>query len=145
MTETAITIEADDDTEIVTADEIFDPAPWVKLIVFTRSMSLAEGTQAVTGVGFSPRLVLFQNGPATGTNSNYCSIGLSDGTTDCCLSFVLGTPTVYYRPAAGVSASGDSAYLDMTVDSFDADGFTVNWEKTGSPTGTATINALCFR
>jgi len=57
-------------------------SPGIKIGSFTRDMSLATGTQAVTGVGFKPRLVEFR---ALLTGTNLMSIGETDGTTSQCI------------------------------------------------------------
>ncbi len=115
------------------------PQGSTKIVVTTRDISLASGTQVVTGVGFRPtglRLLaavsnsLFQSqGFVDTTLGNrglyYYSVtpGWVDTTSSACLLF---------RTAAGDTYSGAvSAYGD--------DGFTITWTKGGTPTGTATI------
>ena len=59
-----------------------------KIVTFTRLLSLATGTQSITGVGFTPRLIQFQVGildnSATG---GWASAGESDGVSNYCLEF----------------------------------------------------------
>lgn len=40
---------------------------------------------------------------------------------------------------------GAGAHQKAVIKSYDADGFTLTWTKTGSPTGTAVLFFLCFR
>lgn len=118
-----------------------------KAISFTRDISLASGTQAVTGVGFKPRGIMFLSGTSAGT-ANIGSWGIDDGTTHLCNIWfnassangfaTSGAASIYANPVAGSAYQG-------AVQSFDSDGFTINWAKTGTPTGTLTVQALCFR
>ena len=112
---------------------------------FTRDQSTASGNQAITGVGFSPKGVIFLAGE-TGTSK--VSIGIdSQASRGAVFQNIPGgadffnTDTVnsiYLTNAAGVSYSGK-------VTSLDSDGFTVAWTKSGAASGTATINYLAFR
>lgn len=119
-----------------------------KLATFTRVLSVASGNQSVTGVGFMPRLIQFQTGISGG--ATWYSAGQSDGTTNTCIETALnsgGTLGSFIQPFAGVqrdNAAGTNLQTFVIV-TMDADGFTVAWTKTGSPTATATVNAICFR
>ena len=111
---------------------------------FTRDISTATGTQAVTGVGFQPRLIVFLNAGSGGTKM---SIGFDDGTSHQCLyqqsigsSFLIqGSYSIVMD-----QVSGSVNYLGL-VSAFGADGFTVSWTKTGAPTGTAAIPFIAIR
>jgi hypothetical protein len=113
------------------------------LVSFTRDLSAASGTQAITGVGFTPTAVLFVGGvggsgtwglvDSARTSGNLTNIGTT-------ISFTLNTSAITFFTEATASH-----FQQATVQSYDADGFTLSWTKTGSPTGTATMKALCFR
>lgn len=107
----------------------------VKVGTFTYDISTATGTKAVTGVGFSPRLLLL-----VAAKSPSASIGWIDGSAAGCIyNNSGGTTATWTSAAAGIHiehASG--ADNSATLSSFDADGFTLTMTKTGSPTGTAT-------
>lgn len=104
---------------------------------FTRDLSLASGTQAVTGVGFTPQSARFIF--AVNTDVRH-GMGFSVGTAHRCITVTTG-------PVAGVTASNSiyvtdasgSNYVVGYVSSWDASGFTITWTKVGSPTGTLTI------
>jgi hypothetical protein len=112
---------------------------------FTRDVSLAGGTQAVTGVGFRPRAVfLLANIASTAA----MSAGMAAGATNAVL-YDNGN-----NAAGTYNNNGTNAVLLLTasaqaatagVTSIDADGFTVTWAKSGSPTGTATVRYLALR
>ena len=108
-----------------------------KVGTFTRDVSLANGTQAITGVGFKPKIIeMFCSIPTTAA----ASVGFSDGTTH--ESIINRHPETANTWGAGtnllsmVTASSTEANAVLTT--FDADGFTVTWNKIASPTGTAT-------
>lgn len=112
---------------------------------FTRDVSLSGSTQAITGVGFTPSAILFiANVGTTGA----MSLGFASGTTN----------AVLYDNAANSAGTynnnGTNCILLLTaasqaatagVTSMDADGFTVTWGKSGSPTGTATVRYLALQ
>jgi hypothetical protein len=59
-----------------------------------------------------------------------------------------GTPTVnettsHFLFFADVAVATNNQTADIA--SYDSDGFTLSWTKTGSPTGTATVQIMCFR
>jgi hypothetical protein len=98
---------------------------------------LASGTQAITGVGFRPKAVVFF-GNVDSTPS--ASIGASDGTTGGSIAFQTGTAN--WRTlgtAINIFNTGASTEYTGDISSLDADGFTINWSKFSTPTGTATI------
>lgn len=113
-----------------------------KSITFTRDMTTATGTQAVTGVGFTPTAIIFlyaingtpQEGVGfadsskAGRNRNYLT---GPG-------WFVGTNAITASPSSGNYQTGD-------VSTYDSDGFTISWAKTGAPTGTLTVYALCLR
>lgn len=116
-----------------------------KVVSFTRDISTASGSQAVTGVGFKPTSVLMlatrsDSGTAGWSSSmadSALGTGIIAGNTDANVS--IGTVNILYGNQAGTTSySGALA-------SYDSDGFTLNWTKTGSPTGTLTVKALCLR
>lgn len=114
-----------------------------KIVTFTRVLSVVSGPQSVTGVGFVPRLIAFQTG-IPGAGLAWSSSGQADGTLNTCVED-LGTTNVLQPTLAGIQRDAAGNFQSFVLSSFDADGFTLNWTKTGTPTATATINALCFR
>ena len=117
---------------------------------FTRDISTADGTQAVTGVGFQPTHIIFHaniNNVAGGF-----SVGFDDGTTrrgsgidgDTANTFSDGSSTtdisILCRDVAGTSG----ASYEGSVTTLGADGFTITWNKIGSPTGSLVIYYMAF-
>lgn len=118
----------------------------VKCGFLQRDVSTASGTQAVTGVGFQPKALLaifsipetnmggiaITDFSSTGTQRlpNFAASptnGFFAGMTSSFISFLVSS-TVYYEGAVAA----------------DADGFTITWTKTGSPTGTGEIQYLAI-
>ena len=99
---------------------------------FTRAGDAATATGVgYTGVGFQP-IGLFVI-MANNTSVVEGSVGFSDGSTDYCIE--VGTGTVFAL-ANIVSFNDAYAFTDLqraVVASFDSDGFTLDWTKTGSP------------
>lgn len=116
-----------------------------KIGSFTRNTSLAGGTQAVTGVGFEPQIILFL---ACQDGSNEISIGFTDGTNNGCIARSASANLYYVSTAYSIrdieSSGATTTTYEGTV-AMDSDGFTVTWTKTASPTGTLTVLYLALR
>ena len=113
-----------------------------KLGSFTRDTSLASGTQAITGVGFSPKaVVLF----LVQDNTFEASWGFDNAAAKMCTLDYASAGNFYSTTSYSLyddDAAGD--YVG-SLSSLDSDGFTVNWTKIASPTGTVVIGYLAFR
>lgn len=112
-----------------------------KLISFTRDATLANSSVAYTGVGFQPTAVLTFSADSS-TNIGYN--GFSDSS--------LGQASLVFTTSPAISGTtviawgaSSAAYVTGQITSYDADGFTVSWVKTGAPGGTFTVKALCMR
>lgn len=105
---------------------------------FTYNLATASGTQVITGVGFTPKLINFFSSATPAA-----SWGVDDGITPRVM-------LVNDNGSAGAYASSASASIALfassgnfvigRVTAFGTNGFTITFTKTGSPTGTATIN-----
>ncbi len=115
-----------------------------KVISATRDMTAASGDVAYTGTGFTPTSI---DAIAVINTSASLSKGFSDSskTSECMLC--AGTSTTWYFNASliyiGTTVTTETQIAG--VKSYDSNGFTLTWTKTGSPTGTATLLFLCFR
>jgi len=101
----------------------------------------ASGDQVITGVGFLPKAVIVINGVA---HSAKVSIATSDGTTN---QGIMSKDNItadqwdnMSKVASTVHSSGNLA--QAVVKTFDADGMTLTWTKTGSPTGITQLECL---
>lgn len=112
-----------------------------KVVYATRDVSV-EGDQAITGVGFAPRAIMAM--AVIQTAAGKMSIGFAAATAAYSVmdyglvtagSYALAANPIKIFFGAGVSAQA-------VVKSWDADGFTFTWSKTGTPTGTVSWMAL---
>jgi len=117
--------------------------------VKTRDVSAASGSESFTGFGFSPKMVMITG--YLGTDTFLFSQGSASNTAPIasnqqCIAFDgAGIPTevaavVHFDPALG----GADRYTGI-VTAFGADGITIAWTKTGTPTGTAVYTITAFR
>lgn len=111
----------------------------VKVGTFTRDISLANGVQDVTGLGFTPTSVEIFGGLTPGNLGCWC---VSTSLTN------KGMITGYQATAGNLYGSVDyGAYISTGIDiasyaivTLIADGFRLTWSKTGSPAGICTFN-----
>lgn len=106
-----------------------------KVIITTRDTSLASGTQAITGAGFTPRGFTVQMTGASGEGGRYSS-GTYDGSSGIC--FYRNSSTGNFGQSGSYviivqDAAGATQYLGA-ISSLDSDGCTIAWTKVGSPT-----------
>lgn len=138
-----------EDAKIVTPKAIADAGVNTrlssKLISLTRDMTADSGDVSYTGVGFKPTSIIFFAEDSV-ENIACASWGFVDSSTTS-----RGIHQAFnnqYFPTNNVinllPDTGDSQIA--SVKSFDTDGFTLTWTKTGSPpAATANIYAICFR
>ena len=119
---------------------------------FTRNMTTAAGSQAVTGVGFKPRAIIFYSNRA---NTSDMAMGFTSIINTAADNYTQGV--VYDRNATSAGTYQNSTSYISVVDqgsgnthlgriaSMDSDGFTITWSKTGSPTGTLEITYLAIQ
>lgn len=134
---TAKLLGVGDGSGTVTFQDMPSSALQVKKGVFSRNLSLAEGEQQVSGVGFEADIIFF-----TSTfNSNHFVQGYDSGLEAILVSHHhswSGSGAV--MSGYSIFASADSSnYQRAKITSKDSDSFTVTWSKAGSPTGTAYI------
>lgn len=113
---------------------------------FTRDVAGGAGDVAYTGVGFVPTAIHFSymtiDGKCVGT-------GYVDSSKDM-VSYFSAQQAGY---TTGDSATDKCIYVSNAsgtnqqalLKTFDADGFTLTWNKTGSPTGTIHVIAMCYK
>lgn len=124
--------------------------------VTTYDISTASGTVVVTGVGFQPDLIEFHAFHAEGTGAAVqgCqSIGTYDriNATNKCAGFILDDDGSGYSAFTDsddcirIEDGSSNGRAEADVSAVSSDGFTLNWTKTSSPTGTAAIHYRCFK
>ncbi|MHB8109750.1 MAG: hypothetical protein ACYDHW_06930 [Syntrophorhabdaceae bacterium] len=120
-----------------------------KIITATRDLTAGAGDVAYTGVGFKPAGFIMA-GTASNNDLNEFTLGFAIGTgmANICL-FPRATPVWGMTTTRVViserGASDGSKNQTAIVKTMDADGFTLTWSKTSTPSGTLTMYILCFR
>lgn len=117
-----------------------------KIASFTRDMATASGNQAVTGIGFKPRLlVLFASCP---DEAGLFSLGFSDVATDMCIYGNRSAGTAFMAAdltnVIHIQKTAAADNYKGQINSFDADGWTVAWVRGGSIGGTVTVVGLAI-
>jgi hypothetical protein len=109
----------------------------------TRGMTAASGPVEYTGVGFTPKAILFMGASPVVANSS--SIGVATPLAD---GNLFNDNQVAFAGSAAaaimICTAAPNQRQDATVSVWGTDGFTLSWAKTGSPTGTAVIIYLAF-
>jgi hypothetical protein len=107
---------------------------------FTRDLTTASGSQAITGVGFVPKAVLFTMSVGGGARfSDGFDTQTARGST-----YTNGSATFNADARSIVALTSGSDFQYAQIATMDSDGFTLTWTKTGSPTGSATIKYLAI-
>lgn len=114
-----------------------------KVIASTRDMTAGTGSVAYTGVGFTPSTIHNQS-HIEGTK--FPSWGFSDS--------ALGQMSTNLRSDANWYGNSDKFITIDTaagaqqvgvISAYGADGFTIDWTKANSPTGTLQLYFLCYK
>ena len=105
----------------------------------------AIGDFATTGVGFKPQSIIFFTSPVTGSNTIYSSWGFDDAVNH--ESILMKSASNNHATSFSIFVGDGAAWdFEALVKSFDSDGFTLTYTKTGTPAaGTITIYYLAFR
>lgn len=113
-----------------------------KIISATRDLEAVSGAVAYTGVGFKPTALII-----------FACVFYSDAW---CITTMVGSGTIglhgytineHQTSTKGVlyTAGGRSYRQEYTIQSFDSDGFTIDWTKIGTPTGIADLRCFTIR
>ena len=94
----------------------------------------ASGDQAITGLGFTPKVVIFF-ARATGGTYQIQSSGFDDGTNHRCIYFLGTTVDVGKHDSFSILLYKDIGNVAYgVISSLDADGFTITWTLSGTLT-----------
>lgn len=102
-----------------------------KIGSFSRSLATASGSQVITGVGFLPRTVFFL-GTVVGA-AQAITIGFATASNSSCIAMFTDSATWISSSIACIFVI-DSTFANQnfaTITSFNADGFTLGWTKSG--------------
>ena len=110
----------------------------VNVGTFNIDLSTATGTSiSVTGVGFQPSKIFFYTGEAGNAGVGH-TVGVDDGSTRACI-YRNNVNNQQFTSSYSIKYDNGSNDQDIYVNSFDADGFTLNNTKVGSPSGTLNV------
>lgn len=115
-----------------------------KVGTLSRDLTAAGGDVSYTGVGFTPKAIIFFTALSGGLD--WGGWGFSDGTSH--VSIDREADAKFYPNTSNFAFTiGSSAgnYQKAIVKTFDADGFTLTWTKASSPTGTGVVLYLAIR
>lgn len=120
-------------TTTITADN-YPEAPRVAIGTITRVLSAASNSVAYTGLGFKPTSIEF-TGSVDTVNERFIGFaGLTgSGILNKCLTTDGSGANTTSSNCIKLIRSTASDYVTAVVASFDSDGFTLTWTKTGSP------------
>lgn len=142
---TAATMAArmtDNGTGTITRDNQPERA-FVKAGTFSRALDGASGGVAYTGVGFRPTSIEFT--AAVDSTNEFC-IGFADASGGRCLNSDAAGAKLSSAHAIRIIRDAAGKEQSAVLASFDADGFTLTWTKTGAPpANTLTINYVARR
>lgn len=116
-----------------------------KNINLTRSMTAVTGSVAYTGVGFKPSALVMLANIANTTSLAFAIV--DSGTNVQGETFYGNNLTTTNSFLTVFEADGTATKIQQAaLASFDSDGFTLSWTKTGTPAAaTITIAVLCLR
>jgi|TARA_R110002110_G_scaffold341442_1_gene551621 hypothetical protein len=113
-----------------------------QIVVASRTAAAGAGDQAITGAGFTPtRLICvsYEGGAAAG------GWGFADDDLDEYVIFYRSSSTAFSYNAYLINIGSDASNaMTAVVKTYDADGLTLTWSKSGSP-GTASFAMLLMR
>ena len=117
-----------------------------EIITTTRDTSAATGTVAYTGANFTPKAVLVFAGKAASV-ANAIGFAENVGTGEMMNWYSSGGAGFYSVTSNLLTLieAGGANYNIVSVASWDTDGISLTYTKTGSPTGTADITIAFFR
>jgi hypothetical protein len=123
---------SDGGTSTITADN-FPEAPQVVIGSFTRTLTTASGSQAITGLGFKPRSIEF-TGSVDGGAERFVGFASADsGVQQRCMHSDSAGATLNSTHCIRLIRSSAGNEQQAVLASMDKDGFTLTWTKVGAP------------
>jgi len=111
----------------------------ISIGTFTRA---AAGNQAVTGLGFAPKVIIFLANES-GVSNLAASTGFDNVAQKGCIYIHPTLSITYSSTTRSIVAQKDATnFIRGFVASMDADGFTVTWDMTGAASATVIYLAM---
>jgi hypothetical protein len=109
-------------------------------VTASRDLTLASGTQDVTGFGFNPKAVVTIWAI---TGATLWGVGFASGSFNTKISTGTDTPNIGHDLSRAILVSnGAGSDAQLGVISFITDGIRITWTKVGAPTGTLSMSFL---
>ena len=115
-----------------------------RVIVGVRTMTDPAGTQAITGLGFSPSFVMCLSAEAV--NGDTFSVGFGDivqSLSRCITQSEDGNTLGENHAIMAIQTTPVGSYFG-SITSAEPDGFTITWSKTGAPIGNFSLRFACW-
>ena len=111
---------------------------------FTRDTSIASGTQSITGIGFTPKAVIFMG---VQNASREASWGFDISSAQSVLADDPSSAGTYTQSDGYSIFDYETPNVEYggEISSLDSDGFTITWTRVGTPTGTYNVKYIAFR
>lgn len=122
--------------ELQAADWVPSGVP--KVISLTRDASAVAGNASYTGIGFKPSAIML-----TWVNQGTPQTGEAMITAADVRGKTYTTQWYNTNEIVDLYVAGGRTWASLVT--LDSDGFTFNWQKTSSPTGTINMQCICFR
>ena len=114
-----------------------------KVISASRVLTAAAGDVVYTGVGFKPTSIICFS-MVNGVNKPL-TMGFADSARNTTVIMKMATDNFNNFTTLIYAITSAGNYQTAIVKSYDDDGFTLTWTKTGSPEGTLELKFLCFK
>jgi hypothetical protein len=118
--------------------------PKLAVISTTYLTTSSTGVVTYTGAGFSPRAILFNVSMGGSRGASYSAVATTTTVQWC--TYQSAADDVFYRQVdrciRADQTTADNSRAQLVT--FTSDGFSLDWGKTGAPTGTMLIQALCI-
>ena len=121
----------------------------VSVVKSTYNLSTGGATLAITGAGFAPSAVLIHAAVNVANSRQSIGISLKSGTS------APSWQQCIYSSATGLMSGNKAQIISLmqtstdnatcVVSTFDVDGITLSWTKTGAPTGSASLACVFIR
>ena len=117
-----------------------------KIVVVSYDISTANGNLAITGAGFAPESVIVYQ---TITNTPKWSIGMgtkNDDNRNTVNNYLNNADNAAIEQRlVSIYTSANPDRAQASINSWDSNGITLAWTKTGSPTGTAVMSFMFIK
>ena len=119
--------------------------PNARCVALNWDFSNATQTQAITGLGFKPSAIMIHIGHYNTFSSSvgWSSQDYPNGSN--MARFSATADRVNFGQIVNLTQTAGVDYMTATISSYDTDGFTISWVRTGTPTGQLNGYFMAFK